>query len=85
MDKMLERKTNAKLRVSLRTYGTETLILLQKTYSDEAVGRMQSFEQHGCFKRGRASLENYELPGKPFANVTLGNMEKSHNLVVEER
>ena len=51
-------------------YATETLVLVQKTYGNEAVNRSNVFRQYSRFREGRELVEDDVRGGRPKSTRT---------------
>jgi transposase len=53
---------------------TETIVLVQKAYGNEALNRSNVFRWHSRFQDGRALLEDNERGGRPKSTQTEVNI-----------
>jgi hypothetical protein len=59
--------------------------MLRHAYGNEVMCRATCFEWHARFKRGRTSLEDDEILGRPFTSSTPTNVETFRWIVHEDR
>jgi hypothetical protein len=51
--------------------------MLRETFGKHFFSRTAAFEMDSCFKAGRVSVENDNIPGPPSTRKTTENVEKS--------
>jgi hypothetical protein len=60
---------------------TETLVLVQKAYGNEALNRSNVFRSYSRFRNGKKVVENDERGGRPKSDRTEANIAVVANLV----
>ena len=66
-------------------YATETLVLVQKAYGNEALNRSNVFRWYSRFREGRELVENGERGGRPKSTRTGVNIAVVADLVKNDR
>ena len=64
---------------------TETLILVQKAYGNEALNQSKLFRWYSRFRDGRELVEEYERDGRPKSNRTKVNIAAVADLGKNDR
>ena len=64
---------------------TETLVLVQKTYGNEALSRSNVFSWYSRFRDGRELIEDDKRGGRPKSSRTEGNIAAVADLVKNDR
>jgi len=64
---------------------TETLVLVQKAYGNEAVNRSNVFRQYSRFRDGRELVEDDERGGRPKSTRTEVDIAAVADLVKNDR
>jgi hypothetical protein len=64
---------------------TETLVLVQKAYGNEALNRPNVFRRYSLFRDGRELVENDERGGPPKSTRTEVNIAAVADLVKNDR
>jgi transposase len=85
MDGGNEQRVAIKFCFKSRLSATETLLLVQKAYGNEAVSRSNVFRWYSRFRDGRELVEDDERSGRPKSTLTEVNIAAIADLVKNDR
>ena len=83
--KKIEKRVCFKLCVSNGITAIESLEMLQKSFGESTLSRMQVFECHKAFSESREVVENLHHAIRPSTSVNDDNIEKVKKMVLENR
>lgn len=81
----VEQRANIKFCQKLGKSATETLIMIQQVYGEEAMGRSAAFKWHKRFAEGRDSLDDDAHTGRPRTARTEGKILEVQRVVRDNR
>jgi hypothetical protein len=85
MDGGNEQRVSIKFCFKAGLSATQTLVLVQKAYGNEALNRSNVFTWYSRFRDGRELVEYYEISGRPKSTRTEGNIAAVAHLVKNDR
>jgi len=85
MADLREQRAAVKFRFLLGKMGTETLEMLKTAYKGDASGKTQVFEWFSRFKSGEMSIDDQARSGRPLTARTDENVNKIHEIILEDR
>jgi transposase len=85
MDRGNEQRVVLKFGFKVGLSATETLVLVQKTYGNEAVNRSNVFRWYSRFRDGRELVKDDERGGRPKSTRTEVNVAAVADLVKNGR
>ncbi|KAJ4437469.1 hypothetical protein ANN_17613 [Periplaneta americana] len=77
--------SETKQRANVKLFGKSATVthgMLKQACGNEAVIQSRCFEWHSCFKNGKTSLKDDEMPGRPHTCNTGENVEKFDKLCI---
>ena len=85
MDGGNEQRVDIKFCFKSGLFATETLVLVQKAYGNEALNRSNVFRWYSRFRDGRELVEDDERDGRPKSTRTEVNIAAVADLVKNDR
>jgi histone-lysine N-methyltransferase SETMAR len=85
MDVGNEKRVAIKFCFKARLSATETLVLVQKAYGNEALNRSKAFRWYSRFRDGRELVEDDERGGRPKSTRTEVNIAAVADLIKNDR
>ena len=80
-----EQRANLKFLVKLGKTPTESLVMMQQVYGEDAMGRTQLFQWHKKFKEGREDLADDARSGRPSTSRHDDNIKRVKEFVRSDR
>ncbi|XP_054720558.1 protein GVQW3-like [Uloborus diversus] len=85
MDGNLEQRYAIKFCVRLNKTASETLVMIQDAFKEEAMSRAAVFHWHKRFKDGRQNVEDDDRSGRPSTSRTDNNVDRVRQLLKSDR
>lgn len=85
MDGNSEQRYAIKFCVRLNKTASETLVMIQDAFKEEAMSRAAVFNWHKRFKDGRQNVEDDDRSGRPSTSRTDNNVDRVRQLLKSDR
>lgn len=85
MSHFVEQRICIKFCLRNNISASETIIMLQKAYGEEALSKTRIYEWYKMFKEGREEVGDEERRGRPMTSINDQNIEQVKDLVLKNR
>lgn len=85
MSEIIQQRSFIKVCVRNEISAAETLRMLQKAFSEQALSKTRVYEWYKTFKEGRESVEDEERPGRPTTSTDEQHVAKIKELLLQNR